>query len=103
MAAKVSPLAGKIADPCHANADCNEPPNTCRVVANYAEIPDLAVRKPFTLNRIPTTAFDPLTPGCSRKVDITLDPLKRSNLLKLNVTGTTNGRVRRDADTFRYR
>ncbi len=95
--------AGKIGDPCHADADCNQPANTCRVVANYAAIPDLAVRKPFKLNKTVITSFDPVTPGCSRKVDLTLDPAKRSNVLKLNVTGTVGGKPRRDADTFTFR
>jgi cysteine-rich repeat protein len=95
--------AGKIADPCATNADCNEPANTCRVVANYAAIPDLAVRRPFMLNRTTLSSFEPLTPGCSRKVDVTLDPARSSNVLKINVTGTVGGHVRRDADRFRYR
>ncbi len=95
---------GKIADPCSTNAECNQPAGTCRVVANYAETPDLAVRKPFKLNRTEiTAAFEPLTPGCSRKVDITMDPAFRTNSLKINVTGTSGGHARRDADYFRYR
>ena len=61
--------AGKIADPCTTNADCNLPANTCRVVANYGAAPDLAARKPFKLNKtVVTGSFEPLTPGCSRKV-----------------------------------
>ena len=95
--------SGKIADPCSVNTDCDEPAGTCRIVANYAEVPDLAVRKPFLLNKTPLTSFEPLTPGCSRKVDVTLDPARHSNLVKINVTGTTGGRLRRDADSFRYR
>jgi cysteine-rich repeat protein len=96
--------AGKIADKCTTNADCNQPANTCRVVANYAEVADLAVRKPFTVNRTDVSAdFAPLTPGCTRKVDITLDPGKRTNMFKVNVTGTVGGHPRRDADNFRYR
>jgi hypothetical protein len=95
--------AGKIADPCAVDADCDQPANTCRVVANYAGAPDLAVRRPFTLNRAPITSFDPLTPGCSRKVDVTLDPAKRTNLLKITVQGTTAGHLRRDTDSFKYR
>jgi cysteine-rich repeat protein len=95
--------AGKIADPCSTNADCNQPANTCRIVANYAAVPDLAVRRPFTLNRAPISSFGPLTPGCSRKVDVTLDPSRSSNVLKLIVTGTVNGHLRRDSDVFKYR
>jgi cysteine-rich repeat protein len=95
--------AGKIADPCTTNAECNQPANTCRVVANYAEAPDLAVRKPVKLNKTVLTSFEPLTPGCTRKVDVTLDPALKTNTLKVNVTGTAGGRARRDADNFRYR
>jgi hypothetical protein len=32
-----------------------------------------------------------------------LDPARRSNVLKVNVQGTVSGRVRQDADTFKYR
>jgi hypothetical protein len=96
--------AGKIADRCTTNAQCNQPANTCRIVANYAAVSDLAVRKPFTLNRKTLlTAFEPLTPGCSRKVDVALDPSKRSNTVKIQVSGTVGGRLRRDTDAFRYR
>ncbi len=96
--------AGKIADPCTADADCNQAANTCRIVANYAAVPDLAVRLPIALNRHTLlTTFEPLTPGCSRKVDLALDPTRRSNSLKIRVSGTVGGRVRRDSDTFSYR
>jgi hypothetical protein len=96
--------AGKIADRCTSNAQCNQPANTCRIVANYAAAPDLAARKPFTLNRKTVlTGFQPLTPGCSRKVDIALDPSKRSNAVKLSVSGTIAGRSRRDSDSITYR
>ena len=95
--------AGKIADRCLTNADCNEPANTCRVVANYGASPDLAVHRPFLLNRTVVTSFEPLTPGCSRKVDVALDPSRRSNKLKIRVSGTVGGRLRRDSDTFTYR
>src|SRR6185295_9408689 len=95
--------AGKIADACTTDADCDQPANTCRIVINYAATPDLAVRKPFTLNRVAITSFDPLTPGCSRKVDIPVDPARSTNTLRLSVMGTVDGRARRDADTFKYR
>ncbi len=95
--------AGKIADPCTANADCNLPANTCRVVANYGAAPDLTVRRPFLLNRTVVTSFEPLTPGCSRKVDLAMDTSRKSNKLKLRVSGTVGGRKRNDSDTFTYR
>lgn len=94
---------GKVADACSTAADCDQPPDTCRVVANYAAVLDLAVRKPFRINRTPVTGFEPLAPGCTRKVDITLDPGRRTNVLNINVSGTVDGHVRRDADTFKYR
>src|SRR5262249_21335134 len=56
--------AGKVGDRCTTNAQCNQPANTCRIVANYGAVADLAVRKPFTLNRKTLlTGFEPLTPG----------------------------------------
>lgn len=94
--------AGKIADPCAADADCNQVAGTCRVVVNYAAVP-LTLRKPVTLGKTELTSFEPLTPGCSRKVDIVLDPAAQSTTLKLNVSGTVSGKARRDTDNFRYR
>ena len=41
--------------------------------------------------------------GCSRKVDVVLDPAVHTNTLKLNVSGTVSGKARRDTDNFRYR
>jgi hypothetical protein len=95
--------AGRIADPCTTNTDCNLPANTCRMVANYGAAPDLAVRRPFKLNRTVITAFEPLTPGCSRKVNLLMDPAHKSNKLKIQVSGTVGGRLRHDTDTFTYR
>ena len=65
--------------------------------------PDLAVRRPFKLNQTVITAFEPLTPGCSRKVDLAMDQSHQSNKLKIQVSGTVGGRLRRDTDTFTYR
>ena len=70
---------------------------------NYALVPDLATTKPFMLNKTVLPTFEPITPGCSRKVDVALDPSRSTNLLRVKVKGTTNGRVRRDADDFKYR
>jgi cysteine-rich repeat protein len=95
--------AGKVADPCLTASDCDQPANSCRVVINYALVPDLAARKAFVINKTAVPAFEPIAPGCSRKVDVTLDPARKSNVLKVNVQGTVSGRVRRDADTFKYR
>jgi hypothetical protein len=95
--------AGKIADPCTVAADCNQAANTCRVVANYADVPDLTARRPFLINRTPVPAFEPLTGGCTRKVDVVLDPARHMNVLKVKVSGTVDGHTCRDSDTFTYR
>ncbi len=55
------------------------------------------------MNRTVVTSFEPLTPGCSRKVDLTMDASHRSNKLKIRVSGTVGGRRRNDSDTFTYR
>ena len=94
--------AGKSADHCTASADCDQPVGTCRVVANDADTP-LTLRKPVKLNKTVPTSFEPLTPRCSRKVDIVLDPAAHTSTLKLNVSGTVRGKTRRDTDNFRYR
>jgi len=73
------------------------------MVANYGAAPDLAARRPFTLNRTVITSFEPLTPGCSRKVDLAMDQAHRTNKLKIQVSGTVGGRQRRDTDNFTYR
>jgi hypothetical protein len=94
--------AGKLGDPCTTNAQCDQPANTCRVVINYGKISGLAL----TVARIGRTdilpEFQPVTPGCSRKVDVSIDPsLSRAKLL-LRATGTLSGGVRRDTDRFLY-
>ena len=55
------------------------------------------------LNRTVITSFEPLTPGCSRKVDLAMDQAHRTNKLKIQVSGTVGGRERRDTDNFTYR
>lgn len=50
-----------------------------------------------------TSSFTPLTPGCSRKVDLALDPTRKRNVLKIYVTGTVGGNLRRDSDTFKFK
>jgi Dictyostelium (slime mold) repeat len=93
---------GKIADPCAIAADCDPAPNGCRIVVNAGEVPDLTLIS-GTLNRLPVAGFSPLTPGCSRKVDLTLDPARRVNNVRLKATGTITGLRRRDVDRFKYR
>ncbi len=94
--------AGKIADPCVAAADCNQPAATCRVVINYAAIPDLTLTA-AQFNHAPIAGFTPVHPGCSRKVDVKVDTTRKSNrLVLMKAIGTAGGRKRRDTDTFRY-
>jgi len=47
--------------------------------------------------------FLPVTPGCSRRVDIVIDTDASSVALRLKGKGTVDGKRRRDRDTFRYR
>ena len=96
--------AGRIADRCTVNNDCNLPTGTCRLVVNYADVPDLVLEY-AVLNRItqPIAGFTPVHPGCSRKVDVQLDTTRRSNRVKIRMKGTVFGRGSKDKDTFRYR
>jgi hypothetical protein len=94
--------AGRIADPCTGDVDCDASPGVCRLVVNYASVPGLAIEKAL-LNRVPVGGFTPATPGCSRKVDVILDPTRRWNRLRLVATSDAPGRRRRDRDRFLYR
>jgi len=99
--------AGRIGDPCRVNSDCNQPWNTCRVVMNYSGTPDLQlVEAVLKVIRQPTqdlgAQFNPVTPGCSRKVDITLPSDFRRASLRLKAQGTTGGRKRKDRDRIKY-
>jgi uncharacterized protein DUF11/slime mold repeat-containing protein len=101
--------SGRIADPCGADSDCTPAVNTCRIVINYAAVPDLTLSDvTWKVRRHPRISlladFLPATPGCSRKVDVQL-PLpgfKRANL-RLKAKGTTGIRVGRDRDWIRYK
>ena len=42
-------------------------------------------------------------PGCSRKLDLPIDPNVNRNKLRLLASGTVGGRTRRDNDTFGFR
>ena len=96
--------AGRIGDPCTSNAQCGLPADTCRLVVNYADVPDLQLNAAF-LNRTtnPVAGFSPAHAGCSRKVDVALDASRRVNRLRIKATGTVFGRSGRDRDSFRYR
>jgi hypothetical protein len=92
---------GRVGDPCAVDSECDLPTNTCRVVINFATVPDLTFNfAKVGRNSIP--GFTPMTPGCSRKVDVPLDPARRTNTLKLKATGTVGGHLRRDRDRFRF-
>ena len=93
--------AGPVGDPCATDADCTQPPNTCRVLVNFANVPDLTLLR-SRLGRTTLTSFTPLTPGCSRKVSITLDPTRRINKLRLKASGTVGGVTKRDSDSFKF-
>jgi len=43
------------------------------------------------------------SPGCSRKIDLPLDPARPTNRLRVKAKGTIDGRLRQDRDTIIYR
>jgi hypothetical protein len=99
---------GKVGDPCSSNSQCNQTAGNCRLVVNYAETPDLTLTdvsiKSTGQSRVSLlTPFTPATPGCSRKVDITIPPAARRSILRLKGSGTTAGRLRRERDRIIYR
>jgi hypothetical protein len=96
--------AGKIADPCTANTDCDLPADTCRLVVIYADVPDLALNQVFLNRRDNIIAgFSPVHAGCSRKVDVLLDASRSTNRVRIKAEGTVFGRFGKDRDAFRYR
>ena len=94
--------AGPIGNPCTSDADCVQPPNTCRMVVNFANIPDVALIYAKLNRTVVTPMFSPPTHGCSRKIDIPIDPARLSNKLKLKASATVGGRFRKDSDRFKY-
>jgi len=94
-------VAGRVDDPCHADADCNLAANACRMVVNYGNVSDLTLIYAKVGRSILTPSFLPAHGGCSRKVDISVDPA-RSIRLKLKAQGTVNGIRKRDRDGTRY-
>ena len=96
--------AGRVWDPCTTDADCNQPPNKCRIVANYIDQPGLALLSArLTPEKVDyLAAFQPATRKCSRKVDVTLDPSRFISKLKLKAEATVNGIRKRDSDRFKY-
>lgn len=96
-------LAGRIGDACTTDAECNLPAGTCRLVVNYADVPDLVLDYAFLNRRGNAIAgFNPVTPGCSRKVDLTLGT-SRTNRVRIKAHGTVYGRPGKDRETFSYR
>jgi hypothetical protein len=95
---------GKIGDPCTANSDCDQPPTTCRVVVNFnPAVPDLMLLK-AEFNKVPLPFGDVFKHvGCSRKLDVMIDPNINKNKLRLQAKGTVNGLVRKDNDDFTFR
>jgi hypothetical protein len=93
--------AGKIGDPCINDAACNQPPSTCRVLVNYANVSDLLLIR-ARVNNVNFNGFLPTSRGCSRKVDIPINPAKAFSKLQLKCAGNANGRIRRDSDKFRF-
>ncbi|MCK6553132.1 Cys-Gln thioester bond-forming surface protein [Candidatus Binatia bacterium] len=106
--------AGRISDPCDVDADCNLPSGTCRVVVNYAStpspVPDLALIDVQLVGRVRLpkesilALFQPVTPGCTRKVDVPVGApgFKKTGVL-FKAQGTTGGKLRKDRDLIRYK
>jgi hypothetical protein len=77
-------------------------PTTCRVVVNFnPAVPDIMLLK-AEFNKVPLSNV--LSPhGCSRKLDVMIDPNVNKNKLRLQAKGTVNGLVRKDNDDFTFR
>jgi hypothetical protein len=95
--------AGQINDLCSINTDCNLPADTCRVIVNWADTSDLSVSFAKVGRTDQTALFSPPSPGCSRKIDLPLDPARPSNRLRVKAKGTIDLRLRQDRDTIIYR
>jgi len=92
---------GRIRDVCAVDADCNQPPLTCRIIVNYGDIPDLLLEY-VRLGVLDVPGFTPAAPGCSRKVDVAIDPDRTASRFKFRATGTVGGRARRDGEALRF-
>jgi hypothetical protein len=95
--------AGQIEDVCSAHADCDLPADSCRVIVNYGDTGDLVVDFARVGRTDQTALFLSAAPGCSRKIDLPLDPNRLTNKLRAKATGTIDTRLRRDRDTITYR
>src|SRR5262249_45412550 len=95
-------ITGKIGDACAADSDCDQPPTTCRVLVNFdPTVTDLMLLK-AEFNKVPLPPPVLSGPGCSRKLDLTIDPSKTRNKLTLQAKGTVLGKLRKDKDTFTF-
>ncbi|HKA30362.1 MAG TPA: hypothetical protein VKH82_13350 [Candidatus Binatia bacterium] len=95
-------IVGKVADACSSDSECDEPPTTCRVVINYRpDATNLTLLKAEYNKATLSNVLSP--PGCSRKLDLPIDPNINRNTLRLLASGTVGGRTRRDNDTFGFR
>ena len=94
-------IVGKIADACSTDNDCDQPPTTCRVVIDFrSDATNLTLLKAEYNKATLSNVLSP--PGCSRKLDLPIDPGVNRNKLRLLATGTVAGRTRRDNDTFGF-
>jgi hypothetical protein len=81
--------AGRIADPCRADADCDQAAGVCRMVVNSAAV------------RVAITGVDGVgaaANGCARKLDLPVGAHGRR--IKLRAAGSVGGRRRHEADRF---
>ena len=94
--------AGRILDVCTQDRDCELASNTCRLIVNYADVADLQVER-AVLNGEHLTSFNPVVPGCARKIDLSVPPGRRAVRLRIKALGTIDGKLRRDLDAFLFR
>jgi hypothetical protein len=98
--------AGKVSDLCTQDSECDQPPSTCRMILNYAAAPDLNLE--FARLTGPqtdvTSLLGSLVPGCARKIDLSIPmfPERKKTNFVLRITGTTDGKVRKDRDRIRF-
>jgi hypothetical protein len=97
---------GKIHDVCQANADCDQPDSTCRLIVNWAQTPahapDLSLDYARFRKKEPVPGFSPVAAGCSRKVDVLIDTARTRAVFRLRARATVDGRPRRDRETIRF-
>jgi hypothetical protein len=90
---------GKVRDFCTVDADCNQPPLTCRAIVNFADYPDIVLDF-AQIRRVDVPGLTPVSRACSRKVDLAITPDYATNRFRFKASGTVDGRLRRDRDTI---